>query len=74
MGTSKDGKTTGITLRVRTDVLDAYASIANQKNAEDLKKAGRGHKLKTTQDMMRATLESNPEVIAELAKNTTSNN
>lgn len=72
MGRSKDGKTTGITLRVNTNVLGAYASIANRQNAVDLKSGGRG--LITAQAVMRERLESNPEVIAELAKETSSDN
>lgn len=72
MTASKDGKTAGITLRLKRTVLDAYAEIANRENAADLQKGGRG--LKSIQDVMRETLEAHPEVAATLGKPTTPNN
>lgn len=71
MAISKDGKTDGITLRIKKEVLDAYDAIAARNNAAGLKSSGR--RLVTAQDVMRQVLEAHPEVTAELGRQSESN-
>jgi hypothetical protein len=62
----KKGKTVGITLRIRTDVLEVYANIAHRANTIALESQEGGRGLHTAQDVMRHRLISLPEVAAKL--------